>query len=297
MATSFSLPAQDFLDLISKGDSLYDSEDYQASAEHYEEALKLGEGLAAHYYNAACSWALAGQSEPAIKNLLMAAEKGWTNLNHMRRDGDLESLRNLEEWAEVEEAVLAAKAKSEEGLNIELKERLEHIYLKDQVLRQLYREAEDKFGNGTDEMNYFWSVIAEKDEECLEEVIEILEEHGWVGKSEVGGQANAALWLVILHADLEIQNKYLPLLEESVAKGESRGQDLALLQDRILMRMGEPQIYGSQTRMDPETNEWVVHEISAPEYVNQRRASIGLGPIEDYLERRGIEWKVEQKER
>jgi hypothetical protein len=40
-----------------------------------------------------------------------------------------------------------------------------------------------------------------------------------------------------------------------------------------------------------------VYEVKDPEYVNQRREEVGLGPIQDYVKRWGIEWTVEQKER
>jgi len=40
------------------------------------------------------------------------------------------------------------------------------------------------------------------------------------------------------------------------------GSHLALLQDRILMREGKPQIYGSQIINDPDTGEQIVYEIN-----------------------------------
>ena len=102
--------------------------------------------------------------------------------------------------------------------------------------------------------------------------------------------------MVIQHAPIATQEKYLPLLKESVKKGESRGSQLALLEDRIQMRNGFPQIYGSQISTDKNGKE-VVYEILEPEYVNQRRKEVGLGPIQDYVKRWGIEWTVEQKEK
>jgi hypothetical protein len=40
-----------------------------------------------------------------------------------------------------------------------------------------------------------------------------------------------------------------------------------------------------------------VYEILEPEFVNQRRKGVGLGPLEDYVKRWGIDWNVEQKEK
>jgi hypothetical protein len=44
-----------------------------------------------------------------------------------------------------------------------------------------------------------------------------------------------------------------------VKKGESSGGHLALLEDRIQMRNGKPQIYGSQITRDEETGKQVVY--------------------------------------
>ena len=89
----------------------------------------------------------------------------------------------------------------------------------------------------------------------------------------------------------------MPLLKESVLKGESSGSHLALTEDRIRIRNGEPQIYGSQITSDPETGNSMLHDVFEPEYVNQRRKEVGLGPIEEYVKRFGLEWTIEQKEK
>jgi len=45
-------------------------------------------------YNLACSQALLGQSDEAIATLRIALELGYDDLDFMREDGDLESLRD-----------------------------------------------------------------------------------------------------------------------------------------------------------------------------------------------------------
>ena len=128
-------------------------------------------------------------------------------------------------------------------------------------------------------------------------VIDIIEKRGWPGSSSVGDKANRTVWLVIQHAAVELQEKYLPLLKASVAEGESSGSNLALLEDRILMYRNKPQIYGSQVRGNSETGELEVYKIADPENVDLRRAEVGLGSLKSYLARFGIEWAVPQSER
>ncbi len=294
---AFAAKAQTFEALIMKGDEQYKAKDYLAAAKNYEKALEMKAGNSGDYYNAACYWALTGDTIKSIAYIQQAAEAGWRNKKWMLQDSDLTSLHKIEGWQKAVDQVQANVDEYEKGLNKPLKERLEQIHVKDQTLRRLYREAEEKFGRDSEEMKYFWSLVNQQDSLNELEVIEIIDKYGWVGRSEVGGEANMTLWLVIQHAPLETQEKYLPMLEASVKKGESSGSHLALLVDRIHMRNGKPQIYGSQITVDQETGEQVVYEIKEPEYVNQRRAEVGLGPIQEYVGRWGIEWTIEQKEK
>jgi hypothetical protein len=111
-----------------------------------------------------------------------------------------------------------------------------------------------------------------------------------LGKGVVGSQGNQTIFLVIQHADLATQEKYLPLMAQSVAEGESSPSALALLQDRILMRQGKKQIYGSQVVFNAQgTKEFYPIEDEA--HVNARREKVGLEPIEVYAKHFGIDYK------
>jgi hypothetical protein len=294
---TLSIQAQYFEEFIKNGDSFYDEKNFAKSAKEYDKAFELEEGSASQYYNAACSWSLAGDSIHSIEYLNLSADKGWKDLKHIKRDKDLTSLHTIKGWDSVLEKVQANLEEYEKDFDKPLKNQLEQIYVRDQTLRQLYRDAEDKFGRDSDEMKYFWQLVSEQDSLNELEVISIIDKRGWVGKSLVGSQANMTLWLVIQHAPIETQEKYLPLLKESVLAGESKGSHLALLEDRIQMRNGKPQTYGSQITRDEKTGEQIVYEIWEPEYVNQRRKKIGLSNIEDYIKTWNIVWIVKQKEK
>jgi hypothetical protein len=289
--------AQSFDELVQEGARLYAEEEYSESAKKYNKAFEKQEGSATNYYNAACSWALANDTTNSIRYLHLAADKGWKNVKHLQTDQDLVSLHAVQGWESVVSKVQNNLNEYEKDFDKPLQNQLEQIYVKDQTLRQLYGEAEKKFGRASEEMKYFWQVVSEQDSLNELEVIKIIEERGWVGTNVVGGKANMTLWLVIQHAPIETQEKYLPLLEKSVKAGDSQGNHLALLEDRIQMRNGKPQTYGSQITREQESGKQIVYEIKDPEYVNQRRKSVGLGSIEDYVKRWGIDWTVEQKER
>lgn len=291
---TFHMHSQNYEKYIKKGDSLYKAEKFNNSAKMYSKAFEYKEGNISDYYNTACSWALSGNSENAFEYLMLSIQKGQKNKEWMQTDKDLISLRGLPKWKEILDMIQLNIDEYEKDFDKPLQKKLEKIRLKDQVLRQLYKEAEEKFGRDSEYMNTFWEMMREQDSINELQVLKIIDEKGWVGRSIVGAKANATLWLVIQHAPLEIQEKYLPLLKESVKKGESSGSNLALLEDRILMRNNKPQIYGSQVKRD-ENGKGYFHEILDPEYVNQRREEIGLGPIETYAKRMGVEWTVIQK--
>lgn len=296
-STHIYVYAQSYQDLISQASKAYQAKNYDTSAKLYAQAFQEKEGSAGDYYHAACSWALSNQADKALGYLNLSAEKGWRNLSHLKKDQDLRSLHTLDGWQKVLLAVQANKEEYEKDFDKDLQKQLESIYVRDQMLRQMLKEVEEKFGQESEEMQYFWGLIASEDKKNEAEIEKIIEKKGWVGKSLVGAKANMTLWLVIQHAPLETQEKYLPLLKASVKMGESRGNHLALLEDRIRMRNEKPQIYGSQIRRNPETGAFYVYEILEPEYVNQRRKEVGLGPIEAYVKRWDIEWTVEQKEK
>ena len=72
--------------------------------------------------------------------------------------------------------------------------------------------------------------------------------------------------------------------------GMPRG-NWALLVDRIRMYKGQPQLYGSQLKKDPSSGEFRFHDIEDEANVNQRRAEVGLEPIEDYAARFGFKYQ------
>jgi len=67
----------------------------------------------------------------------------------------------------------------------------------------------------------------------------------------------------------------------SVAEGEASAKNLAYLVDRVLVNSGSPQVYGTQCRS--VDGELVSQEIEDASEVDQRRASVGLGPVAEYL--------------
>lgn len=123
-------------------DSAYQAKDYSLSAQAYQSGFDLGDGSAMHYYNSACSHALANFRDSAFSHLQLAKDKGWTNVRHLKRDADLRSLHNDDRWTGIVNQMQAALDEKEKHYNQELKKELEAIHVADQTLRHLYKEAE-----------------------------------------------------------------------------------------------------------------------------------------------------------
>jgi hypothetical protein len=172
--------------------------------------------------------------------------------------------------------------------------RLDSILKEDQELRIQADSLQKKYGLAVPERTAFWKTIEEKDSVNLVKVKQILDTYGWLGPHEVGENGALALFLVVQHADLATQEKYLPLMREAVQKGKAMPRHLALLEDRVLVRQGKKQLYGSQVKRNTDTQKMEFYPIEDEPNVNKRRALMGLGPLEAYARYFGIEYTLPQ---
>jgi hypothetical protein len=277
----------------SRAFNLYEEKKYLQSALSYDSLFKLnkGQGLRSDKYNAACSWALAGNIEKAFfyLNKAIVIDK-WTNLSHILSDADLNNLHSDKRWQPLIDAVTMNKAEAEEKLNKPLVAILDTIYNEDQGDRRKIDTVRKQFGFQSLQMDSLWRKINYQDSINLIMVRKILDTYGWLGAAVLGQQGNTTLFLVIQHADSLTQVTYLPMLSKAVAKGDAEPQQLALLTDRVLTRQGKKQIYGSQLRTNESTGKYEFFPIEDEPNVNKRRVSIGLGPLEQYAKYFGIDY-------
>lgn len=176
-------------------------------------------------------------------------------------------------------------------------QRLSQVYEDDQNLRQILPEIEKTYGLNSMELKNHWKLIHEKDSINTIFVSTILDEYGWLGSDIVGEKGNQALFLVIQHADINIQKKYLPLLRDAVQKNDASSANLAFLEDRIAMRMGEKQIYGTQGVRDKQSGKRYLYPVDDIENLDSRREAVGLNSISDYLKEMDIIWDLEEYKR
>src|SRR5207237_1241900 len=111
---------------------------------------------------------------------------------------------------------------------------------------------------------------------------EIVASYGWPGKSAVGKDGAHAAWLLVQHADrdLEFQKRCLALMDGAVKKGEVDRKDMAYLVDRVLVGQGKKQMYGTQFRQ--KNGKLSVQPVEDEQHLDDRRKEVGLGPLAEY---------------
>lgn len=284
------IPEQYFVH-VKEADSLYKIKQYQAAANAYSKAFEANnwKGRPDDRYNAACTWAMAGNKDSAFFQLFRIALKSkYQNYEWIMKDTDLLSLYEDKRWKEVTDIILQNKTEAEKNLNKPLKAVLENIQETDQKYRKMAT------GINTPEQQELWQIINMQDSINTVIVCSIIDKYGWLGPDVVGGLGNGTLFLVIQHADIKVQEKYLPLMREAVKNKKASPADLALLEDRVALRNGKKQIYGSQVDCSkPEKCEVLPIEDEAN--VNIRRAEVGLEPLEVYLQYWNIKYELPKK--
>ncbi|WDF55867.1 DUF6624 domain-containing protein [Mucilaginibacter sp. KACC 22063] len=118
------------------------------------------------------------------------------------------------------------------------------------------------------------------DKENQQFVAGLLDSCGW--PNGLSAANNHTIFLVIDHGEIDYANKYLPLVKQQAELGIVPKSDLATLQDRILLRNGQKQLYGTQTlTIGTIIKVWPVDE---PAGLDERRKTMGLQPMDEYLQ-------------
>jgi hypothetical protein len=179
-------------------------------------------------------------------------------------------------------------------INDSLVRQLDTVLIEDQKYREQIASTESRYGAQSKELRDLYKIMKEKDSFNLVKVEAIIDKFGWLGPDIVGNHGNHTLFMVIQHANLVVQKKYLPIIRIAEKNGNATGRDLALLEDRVAVYQGKKQIYGTQVATNIKTNEKFVLPIDDPENVDKRRAEAGLQPLAIYLSQWQIKWDIEQ---
>lgn len=288
-AQSFSSQDPTYIESVNAGEYALNEGKYDSCLVHYALAFEIKQiSPLSTLRGAACAFMV--EDEVILdKYLDKAFELNWDETKAFINDyPEFKFLKNTSfekminaRWAE------AAKAS---GLNLALVEEFAEIRMTDQLYRKQMRVTSDKFGSQSPQMESLWNRQNRADRINIRKIVVAIDQYGYPGKSLVGPRQASTAFLVIQHAELEVQEKYLKTITDAADAGEVEWSSVALLVDRVKMRSGEKQIYGSQINQDPETEEYFFAEIENPYKIDSIRATVGLGSLQEYANNWSFKW-------
>ena len=113
----------------------------------------------------------------------------------------------------------------------------------------------------------------------------IFDEHGFPNYDEVGKESSNNFWLCVQHSDhdFKFQQEVLKEMKKEVKHKKADPLNFAFLTDRVNINLNKAQVYGTQLNYDEQKRAFP-KKLKNPKKVNLRRKSIGLEPLENYLE-------------
>jgi hypothetical protein len=123
---------------------------------------------------------------------------------------------------------------------------------------------------------------------------EIVNQVGWPSISKVGAAASSAAWLLVQHADhdVEFQKHCLSLMKQEA--GDVARHDIAYLEDRTRVNEGRPQLYGTQ--FNNVEGAFVSRDMEDPAQVDERRRQMGLPTLAENLEEMYQKYRLQKPE-
>lgn len=111
----------------------------------------------------------------------------------------------------------------------------------------------------------------------------VLEDYSWADIIEGDPALFDRVFSVVQHSpDMAFRAQVLAEIRPYAERGEIDRQNYALMYDKVELAAGRQQLYGSQYKcIDGQYN---VHDLKDPETVDVRRAAMGMGPLQEYIE-------------
>ncbi len=117
-------------------------------------------------------------------------------------------------------------------------------------------------------------------------VEEMFNKYGFLGYTKVGKEGSNHFWLLVQHSDKypEFQVRVLKAMNKEVKKGNTSPSDYAYLYDRIKVKAGEKQKFGTQLSYDSAGHPFPAIGLIDSANVDNFRKAYGLEPLRDYYD-------------
>lgn len=240
-------------------------------------------------YNLAVCYSAKIQTDSTCYFLNKCLNKSSNYHNLILTDTDFDFLHQTPCWDKIRNNIDSVYLSQNSGItNKALAVELYHIFLKDQHVRGLglKKIAKD---------------LAHVDQENLKRVEAIIQEYGWPTYSMVGKTSADGAFLVIQHADVAVQRKYIMALMNAATKEEASKESVALLIDRISVQLKGMQIFGTQVYQLKDSvtgkpgGQYYYFPIKDEANVDSLRREMGLIPLQQYYTRFEIDYTPKAK--
>lgn len=169
---------------------------------------------------------------------------------------------------------------------LKLKAKLTSMVAEDQAFRVGYADLV-KIGYSLDEvLNHqeLRAAVQDSARSNTEQLKSFVNQWGWITISQFGAAASDNAWLLVQHADhdVDFQERALELLSEALETKDVTPSNVAYLWDRVQVNRGLPQRYGTQG-ICKGPSQWEPRPLEDPSKLDDYRKSVGLAPFSEYV--------------
>lgn len=170
-------------------------------------------------------------------------------------------------------------------INEKLSKQIDSLEVQDQKWRQLMAQVENKEVD-TVSLEFIHGKIRETDSLNFIIIKKIFEDCGYPGYDKVDTISSNNFWLLVQHSDRhpDFQDSVLVKMKIEVDKNNASAMLYAHLVDRVKVNANQLQVYGTQLEVNSTGTSFEPAPVIDPENLNERRKSVGLPPIEEYIE-------------
>jgi hypothetical protein len=178
--------------------------------------------------------------------------------------------------------ILVSSAYSQ--FNKNLSQQIDSLVIEDQKWRLLEVQVENKEID-TLNVDFLIKKIGETDSLNFIIIKQIFEDYGFPGYDKVGGLSSQNFFLLVQHSDRhpEFQDSVLIKMKIEVDRNNASSMDYSYLVDRVKINSNQLQVYGTQLELNSSETSFEPLPVIEPENLNERRKSVGLPPIEEYI--------------
>lgn len=114
----------------------------------------------------------------------------------------------------------------------------------------------------------------------------LFNKYGFLGYDKVGKEGSNNFWLLVQHSDNypTFQKKVLKAMNREIQKGNANPSDFAYLYDRVQVKAGKKQKFGTQLSYDSTGNPFPTIGLIDSVNVDTFRKAYGLEPLKEYYD-------------